>query len=195
MNKISKYFIRGLVYLAPLGFTIYIAYGIIGWLNDLVHIGIPGVGLILALVIITLLGYLGSLLISSPLIVWFERILVKIPIISILYTSIKDLVNAFAGDKNKFNKPVLVKFDKNLDVLKPGFLTAEDLTSIKLKDAVAVYMPHSYNFSGNIFIVPRENIIHVDVPSVDFMKFIVSGGVTHFSKEKRIIEHLKEEIN
>lgn len=183
MNKLGKYFIRGLVYLAPLVVTIYVAYSIIIGLNNLLNIGIPGVGLFLAIIIITILGYIGSLLISSPLIVWFEKILVKIPLISILYTSIKDLVNAFAGDKNKFNKPVLVKFDKNVDALKPGFLTAEDLSEIGLKEHVAVYMPHSYNFSGNIFIVPKENIISVDVPSVDFMKFIVSGGVTHFNQK------------
>ena len=182
MNNIGKYFVRGLVYLAPISLTIYIVYSIIIGLNNFLHIGIPGVGLLISVIIITILGYLGSLLISSPFIVWFERLLVKIPLISILYTSIKDLVNAFAGDKNKFNKPVLVKFDKNVDALKPGFLTAEDLSNIGLKDAVAVYMPHSYNFSGNIFIVPRENITPVDIPSVDFMKFIVSGGVSHFKK-------------
>ena len=183
MNLIGKYFVRGLVYLAPLSLTIYIAYSIIVALDKFLNIGIPGVGLLLAAVMITILGYLGSLLISSPFVVWFERMLVKIPLISILYTSIKDLVNAFAGDKNKFNKPVLVKFDKNVDALKPGFLTAEDLSEINLKDSVAVYMPHSYNFSGNIFIVPKENVIVVDKPSVDFMKFIVSGGVTHFNQK------------
>lgn len=182
MKKVSSYFIRGLVYLLPISLTIYIVYSLITWLNELLHIGIPGVGLVLAIVMITILGYLGSLLISSPLVKRFEQLFVKIPLISIIYTSIKDLVNAFAGDKNKFNKPVLVKFDKNVDAMKPGFLTAEDLTKINLKDSVAVYMPHSYNFSGNIFIVPKENIIHVDMPSIDFMKFIVSGGVTHFKE-------------
>jgi len=184
MNQLGKYFIRGLVYLAPLSLTVYIAYNIIVGLNGSLNIGIPGAGLLIAVIIITILGYLGSLLISSPFIVWFEKLLIKIPLISILYTSIKDLVNAFAGDNNKFNKPVLVKFDKNVDALKPGFLTAEDLSEINLKDHVAVYMPHSYNFSGNIFIVPRENIVVVDKPSVDFMKFIVSGGVTNFEKPK-----------
>ena len=184
MNKLGKYFVRGLVYLAPLSLTAYIAYNIIVGLNGFLNIGIPGVGLLIAIIIITILGYLGSLLISSPFLVWFEKLLVKIPIISILYTSIKDLVNAFAGDSNKFNKPVLVKFDKNVDALKPGFLTASDLSEINLKDHVAVYMPHSYNFSGNIFIVPRENIIPIDKPSVDFMKFIVSGGVTNFESSK-----------
>lgn len=183
MSGLTKYFVRGMVYLLPISLTIYIVYSLITWLNELLHIGIPGVGLLIAVVMITILGYLGSLLISSPLIAGFEKLFVKIPLISIIYTSIKDLVNAFAGDKNKFNKPVLVKFDKNVDAMKPGFLTAEDLSSLNLKDSVAVYMPHSYNFSGNIFIVPKENIIHVDIPSVDFMKFIVSGGVSLIDKK------------
>lgn len=181
MKELSKYFVRGLVYLAPISLTIYIAYSLITWLNELLHIGIPGVGLAIAMVMITFLGYLGSLLISSPLVAKIEKWFIKIPLISIIYTSIKDLVNAFAGDKNKFNKPVLVKFDKNLEALKPGFLTMEDLSNINLEDHVTVYMPHSYNFSGNTFIVPRKNIIPVDVSSVDFMKFIVSGGVTDFN--------------
>ena len=185
MNYIGKYFIRGLVYLAPIAITIYIAYNIIVGLNNMLNIGIPGVGLLVAIAIITILGYLGSLLISSPFVVWFEKLLIKIPLISILYTSIKDLVNAFAGDNNKFNKPVLVKFDKNVDALKPGFLTAQDLSEINLIGHVAVYMPHSYNFSGNIFIVPKENVIPVDKPSIDFMKFIVSGGVTNFDDKQQ----------
>ena len=168
------------MYLAPIGLTLYITYSLINGLNSLFNIaGLPGLGLAIAIVIITLLGYLGSLLISSPLVSKIEKWFVKIPLISIIYTSIKDLVHAFAGDQNKFNKPVLIKFDDNVDALKPGFLTAEDLSNIGLNDHVAVYMPHSYNFSGNIFIVPRKNVQLLDVPSVDFMKFIVSGGVTN----------------
>ena len=84
-------------------------------------------------------------------------------------------------------------FDKNVDAMKPGFLTAEDLSSIDLKGHVAVYMPHSYNFSGNIFIVPKENVIPVNIPSVDFMKFIVSGGITHFKNTDSIKEDIKKE--
>ena len=187
MKGLSKYFVRGLVYLAPISLTIYIAFSLITWLNGLLHIGIPGVGLLIALVLITILGYLGSMLISSPMVATLERWFIKIPLLSIIYTSIKDLVNAFAGGSNKFNKPVLVRFDKNVDAMKPGFLTATDLSSINLKESVAVYMPHSYNFSGNIFIVPKENVIPVDVPSMDFMKFIVSGGITHFNEKTNIV--------
>lgn len=186
-SKITKYFIRGLVYLAPIGLTVYIIVGIITWLNNLLHIGIPGVGLAIALVLVTLLGYLGSMFISSPFFDKIEKMLLKIPLFNIIYTSIKDLVNAFAGDKNKFNKPVLVKFNKSDEVYKPGFITGDDFNVLKIEGFVSVYLPHSYNFSGNIFIVPIENIIKVEgIASVDFMKFIVSGGVTHLPNKSSL---------
>ena len=195
LKSIPKYFVRGLVYLAPIGITIYIAYTIVTSVNEILHIEeYPGLGPAIVLFLITLLGFLGSLLISSPLINRLEEWIIKIPLVSIIYTSIKDLVGAF-GDKNKFNKPVMVQFDKNMDVFKPGFVTQEDLSALDLDGFVAVYMPHSYNFSGNIFMVPKENVKQVDrVASVDFMKFVVSGGVTPIKPKlhKGRVEKLRE---
>jgi uncharacterized membrane protein len=113
-----------------------------------------------------------------------ESLLQKAPLINLVYNSLKDLVDAFVGDKKKFNKAVLV--DLGNGCLKPGFVTAESLAIDSMLDGptgaegdawVAVYFPHSYNFSGNVYVVRRSQTRSVDAPSADFMKFIVSGGV------------------
>jgi uncharacterized membrane protein len=178
MKQLTGYFIRGLIYLAPLGLTVYIAYAAIKFLDNLLPFDTPGVSLVIVIMLITMLGFIGSFLISSPVIRFFEKILEKTPLVNIVYTSIKDLVNAFTGEKSKFTKPVLVKFDKNIEAYKPGFVTDESLEKFGNSNLVAVYMPHSYNFSGNVFLVPKENVKRLDVSSVEFMKYIVSAGVS-----------------
>jgi uncharacterized membrane protein len=95
-----------------------------------------------------------------------------------LYTSVNDLFAAFVGKEKRFKYPVLVKVNTISNLEKIGFITAEDLSEMKIVDKVAVYFPHSYNFSGELFIVPRELITPLDIPSSEAMKFIVSGGIT-----------------
>ena len=82
------------------------------------------------------------------------------------------------GEKKKFTKPVLVKVNMISDLEKMGFITTSDLSDLNIKDKVAVYFPHSYNFSGEMFIVPSEHITPLDLPPAEVMKFIVTGGVT-----------------
>ncbi len=182
MKRISKYFIRGLIYLAPISVTIYTLHYIITKLDGIVESKIPGVSIALVLMSITILGFIGSLVISSPIVSFLEKLLIKIPLVNILYTSTKDLVHAFAGEKNKFTVPVMVQFDPKMELYKPGFVTNENLDQIDMAGKVAVYLPLSYAFSGNVFIVPIENVQKVDVPAVDYMKFIVSGGVSGLNK-------------
>ena len=166
------------MYLTPIVITIYTIYKIVMFLDSLLQFDTPGISLALVLMLIVLLGFIGSMIISSPIIRFSERVLIKIPLVNILYTSTKDLVNAFSGEKSKFTVPVMVRFDKNMDLYKPGFVTNENLEKINMQGKVAVYLPMSYAFSGNVFIVPIENVEKIDVPAVDYMKFIVSGGVS-----------------
>ena len=77
----------------------------------------------------------------------------------------------------KFNKPVIVLVNKSLGLEKLGFLTEEDLSLIGEKKKMAVYFPHSYNWSGELFLVPKELIRPIEVPPAEVMKFIVSAGV------------------
>ena len=101
----------------------------------------------------------------------------KTPLLNLIYTSIRDLLSAFMGKEKKFNQPVLVKVNIISDLEKVGFITQRDLSDFGIKDKVSVYFPHSYNFSGEMFIVPVEQVKPLNIPPSEAMKFVVSGGV------------------
>ncbi len=201
MNKQTKkfvaYFLQGLLYVAPLGITLYILYFIFNFLDGLVqgfiqkilHINIPGLGLIAFILFITLLGYIGKSIIFRPVSIFIGGVVRKTPGLNLLYSSIKDLLSAFVGKEKKFNKPVLVKVNTISELEKIGFLTQEDLNELGIKDKVAVYFPHSYNFSGELFIVPSEHVKPINLSSAEAMKFIVSGGVAWTGKESEASGH------
>ncbi|MFW5761801.1 MAG: DUF502 domain-containing protein [Cyclobacteriaceae bacterium] len=176
-TRVFRYFFRGLLFIVPLALTVYILIESIQWLDGLIPVNIPGLGLLIILVTVTFFGYLGSTLLVKPFFDIMERLIIKLPLANIIYTSLKDLMVAFVGDKRKFNQAVLVIMNADCGIHKLGFITQDDLTHLGMPGKVAVYLPHSYNFSGNLFIVPRENIIPLDAPGADVMKFIVSGGV------------------
>lgn len=186
MRKLINYFIKGLLLVVPVALTIYILVIGIGWLDGLIEIPVPGLGMFIILGVTTLLGYLASLFFVEPFFVLFERIMQRIPIINIIYSSFKDLLSAFVGEKRKFEKAVLVTVEKNSNLKKPGFITADDLSSIGLPGMATVYFPHSYNFSGNVFIVDKTLIEPIDAPSTEVMRYIVSGGVSGSIKMKSL---------
>ncbi|AMQ54886.1 DUF502 domain-containing protein [Algoriphagus sanaruensis] len=176
-RRVISYFFRGLLFLTPLAITIYVIYQIFLFLDNLIPVPIPGIGILMVLGLITFVGYLASLFFTKPLFDWFERAVFKIPLVNLLYTSIKDLMGAFVGEKKKFSSPVRVQVSES--VFRLGFITQEDLTILGEPDLVAVYFPHSYNVSGNVFLVKREKITPLKgVKSSDVMKFMVSGGVS-----------------
>lgn len=180
MKKLLNYFINGLIFTVPIGLTIYIIYSVFSFIDNLLPFSkFPGLGIILIITIITVLGFLGNRFITKPISIFIEKLLLKTPLIKIIYTSIKDLMSAFVGSEKKFTNPVLVKVNNISDLEKIGFLTQENLKDIGVEGKkVAVYFPHSYAFSGELFIVPTENVRSIDAKSADIMKFIVSGGVS-----------------
>jgi uncharacterized membrane protein len=106
--------------------------------------------------------------------------MVRAPLIKIIYTAVKDLVSAFVGQKKRFNKPVLIKVSSESALEKIGFVTNDDLSIIgQSNEKVAVYLPHSYAWSGNLFIVPADHITPIKASSTEVMKFVVSAGVTN----------------
>lgn len=182
MNRLTsflvKFFLRGLLFVAPVGVTIYTLVASFRWIDSLLPLEeYPGAGLAIILVSVTLIGYLGSSFVVKPFFQSLEKLLFRLPFVRILYSSLKDLISAFVGDKKKFNQPVLVLMNRDASLHKLGFITQNDLTDFGIADKVAVYVPHSYNVSGDLFIVPRENITPVNHSSTAIMKFIVSGGV------------------
>ena len=176
-HRVLSYFFRGLLVLTPLAVTCYVIYVIFVFLDGLIPVPFPGIGILMVIGLITFTGYLASLFFARPVFEWVERGLFKIPLVNLLYTSIKDLMGAFVGDKKKFSEPVVVQISDTISRF--GFLTQEDLGTIGLTDMVAVYFPHSYNVSGNVFLVKRDKITPLKgVKSSDVMKFMVSGGVS-----------------
>ncbi len=187
MTKIIRYFIQGIIITVPVAITLIIVYKVIAWVGSLFTMfGIiinpvidPFIIIFTAILLIFLMGLLGSSIILRPLFSLFDNILEHTPFIKTVYSSIKDLLSAFVGSKKRFNKPVLITINKENNIQQLGFITQEDLSELNItKGTVAVYVPLSYSFSGNLIIIPADHITVVNASSSEVMKFIVSGGVT-----------------
>lgn len=183
MKRLFRYFLNGFLITAPIALTIYIILAMLNWLDELFDLNIagyhiPGLGILVMLLLLTLIGFIGSSFLVRPLFIVTERIFNRVPIVSIIYSSIKDLFDAFVGDNQKFNRPVLVKMQAEPLLYRVGFVTQDSLVSINLDDKMAVYFPDSYNFSGKLWLVPQENVTYLELPSSEVMKFVVSGGVS-----------------
>ena len=178
LNTLLAYFIRGLLLVVPFALTGYIISLALNWIDGLIKLNIPGLGMAILLVAITFFGYLGSTLLVRTIFDLIEKLFIRIPLISIIYTSLKELIVAFVGNKKRFDKPVLVMLDKQERIQKLGFITQHELNRLHLPGSVAVYLPHSYNFSGDLYIVPKDTITPLDIAGTEIMKFIVSGGIT-----------------
>lgn len=184
-KRLLSAFFQGLLVVVPITVIIYVVYRLFFFLDELIPMDIPGLGLLVLLTGITALGFLFSTFITQPIVNWANSLLDRVPLVKTIYTAIKDLLSAFVGKKKSFSQPVLVKMNRESDIEKPGFITNEDLSSLNIPgDKIAVYLPHSYNFSGNIYIVPRANVTPLDANTGELMKFIVSGGVTDLTKKE-----------
>ena len=194
-STIITYFFRGLLITVPLGGTIYIVISFLEWMDSLLDFRTQGVGIVVILISVTFIGYLTSLFVARSFFEWFERLLLRLPMVGLIYTSIKDLMAAFVGEEKKFSKSVLVKLNSENEVYRLGFITAEDLSLLGIHDLIGVYFPHSYNISGNLYLVPAKNITPIQYDnSADLMKFIASGGVSELlvteNKEQEFGEDL-----
>ena len=179
MKYILRYFLQGLLLVIPSCFTIYILFSVVRWLDGILPIELfPGLRILIILAFITITGLIGSSIIARPAFNFIEYYMYKIPLINLIYSSTKDVIGAFVGDKKKFNHPVLVRMQKGEEIYRIGFVTRENLDTINIKDMMAVYFPDSYGFTGNLYIVSKDNIKEMNAPSSEVMKLIVSGGVS-----------------
>jgi uncharacterized membrane protein len=179
MTRLLNYFLRGLVFVAPVALTVYVAWWVFDWIDSWLGVPIPGVGFVLTLALITLVGFLGSNLITRGLLGVVERLFTKLPFVRLLYASTRDLLDAFVGEKRRFETPVMVALVPGGTAKVLGFVTQTTLAKLGLVDHVAVYLPQSYNFAGNVIIVPSSQVERLDADSSAVMAFIVSGGVTN----------------
>lgn len=197
LRKMLQYFLQGLVVLAPIGITLWVVLGLFnfvdGILPNIVHTvapsylpldaqgnieKVPGLGFVVVVLLVLIVGWVSSLFVVGRLVAVLDTVLEKTPGIKFIYSSVKDFLEAFAGNKKKFDKPVLVNVDA-ADVWRIGFITQASSAEFGMADHVTVYVPHSYAISGITYIVPKDHIrLLTNINAAEAMKYAVSGGVT-----------------
>jgi uncharacterized membrane protein len=186
MKKLVDYFIKGLVIFVPIALTVFLlvwAFTSLDAAFRAVFRGvfekeIPGLGLLLTVVLIVVIGFIASNFLGRKFFALIEKIFKGLPLVKLLYSAVKDMIEAFAGEKKSFDKPVLATIVPGAAVKVVGFVTRDSLENLGLSDYVAVYLPQSYNFAGNVLLFPKEAIEPLDIDSSQAMAFIVSGGVS-----------------
>ena len=178
VNDLPRNFLEGLLILVPVVTTLSVAWLVVQAVDGWLKIPIPGVGFLVTLGLITLTGRYASTVFVQKVLDMMERVLVKAPFVKLLYTSIKDLIEAFMGEKRRFDQPVLVSLSPEGHGEAVGFVTRTDLEFLGLLDHVAVYFPQSYNFAGHLLVFPKDQVRPLEAESSEVMAFIVSGGVS-----------------
>jgi len=197
-KRLLQFFFQGLIVLAPIAVTLWVVLGLFQWVDgflpNLINTlfpsaldknldgslrKIPGLGFVVVVLLVLLVGWLSSLFVVGRLVSVFDTILENTPGIKFIYSSVKDFLEAFAGNKKKFDQPILVNVDAT-DVWRIGFITQKDSAHFGLADFVTVYVPHSYAISGITYIVPPTRIkkLPKGLGASEAMKYVVSGGVT-----------------
>lgn len=184
-GTVLKYFLRGLLIVIPVVTTLWILWKVFDIVDRLLPLrelvpgyAVPGVGFVIIVLLVTLVGILTTNLLAAQALALADRIFARLPFVKLLYSSIKDVTEAFVSEKKKFDKPVLLSLGEGVGASVIGFVTQEDLAEFGLRDRVAVYVPQSYNFAANLLLVPRSRVTAIDKPSSEVMAFVVSGGVT-----------------
>jgi uncharacterized membrane protein len=191
LSALLRYFIKGLLIVVPLGAAFLLIFWAVKSIDDALNLSgmlwtdpktgkpvyIPGLGILNVLVIILIAGILVTNVVTEPIKRWFYRWLNRLPLLKFLYSSIKDLTEAFVGEEKKFNEPVLVEVNE-FGLKKIGFIVQKDLSALNLPGDVAVYFPYSYSFAGQVVIISADKVKPIDKSAADMMKFVISGGVS-----------------
>ncbi len=178
MTKLFKYFLQGIIVVAPLGITVWICVQIFKTIDSWLGLSVPGLGFVVTIVLITLIGILTSSIVTRRAVTALEAAFERVPFIRLLYTSTKDMLNAFVGEHRRFDKPVLVSISADGAIKLVGFLTGESLASLGAADHVTVYVPQSYGFAGHIILLPASRVQRIDAEAANVLAYIISGGVT-----------------
>jgi uncharacterized membrane protein len=203
LRPLLQYFFQGLIILAPIVLTAWAVISLFNFIDGILPnllntlfpsiVGVdangdpkryPGLGFLVVIAIVILIGYLSSSFVFGRIVHFFDLLLEKTPGVKVIYTTLKDFFEAFAGNKKKFNRAVLVCIEAE-DVWQLGFVTQQDVHEFGLHEYVSVYIPHSYAFSGRMYFVKRDRIRVVDhMNATEAMKFAISGGVAEAEEIK-----------
>ncbi len=193
-NLLAKSFFQGLLIIGPFALTIWIIWYIVSSIDNIIPTlserMYPGITFVIVIFGTALIGFLGNKFLLGRVVVdSVDYILEHTPGIKFIYTSLKDVMTSFVGDKKKFNQPVLIKTAELPEVWRIGFLTQSDLSSVGFPDYVSVYLPHSYAVSGWVVFVRATNIVVLEnVSAAQAMKFAVSGGVAGFHTDDNVFK-------
>ena len=192
--KIRNNFIAGIVVLIPIGITLYLTIFFIRVTgniipkelnpNNYLPFNIPGVEILIALFFITLIGWLSLSFLGKKFFELFNRILKKIPILRTIYSAIGQMTESFTKTDNKQKSVVLLEYPRK-GVWAVGFATKENTGIIKEKvkeDLINVFVPTTPNpTSGFLLMIPKKDLIYLDVTFEQASKFIVSAGTTNIN--------------
>ena len=190
-RKAASYFLQGLLFIIPIGVTVVAVVWFVNLMDELIlpfieqviPIHIPGLGIIVAFLCLAILGYIISKFISISAVNWLDSLMKRAPLVKVIYFAVKDLITVFFGKEDKMGKPVKVLVQRDPIQYKFGFVTRNDLSEFKLgQEMISVYFPFSYGVMGNQMAVARKDVEYLDVPASEVMKFIVSGGVVSKSE-------------
>jgi uncharacterized membrane protein len=189
-RALLRYFFKGLIIVVPMGAALFLIYWAVSSIDNTLNLSdilwhdskgkpiyIPGLGILNVVVIIIVAGILVTSVVTDPIKRWFNRWLNRLPLFKFLYSSIKDLTEAFVGDEKKFNEAVIVEVNE-FGLKKIGFIVQKDLTALNLPGDVAVYLPYSYSFAGQVVIISADKVKPIGRSAADMMKFVISGGVS-----------------
>jgi uncharacterized membrane protein len=176
MNWLIRNFLRGLVIVVPIAATAWLIYVAFTRLDQLLQIDTPGLGLLILLAAIVTIGALAGNFVGRRFFALTETLFTKAPIVRIVYAAIKDLLEAFVGNKRRFDRPVTIHVSEGIRAF--GFITRDDLTALGLPGDVAVYVPFSYTWDGCLIVVAKERVKALEADSASVMALVVSGGVS-----------------
>jgi uncharacterized membrane protein len=192
-KRILRYFIQGLIILAPIAVTAYVLYWLFEKVDSILrpYVNIPGLGFIIIIAFILLVGWISSQFLVGGVIGFFDQFMGRAPVIKFIYSSTKDFFEAFAGDKKKFNQAILANTFAE-DVWVMGFITDEELRKLDMgSEFVSIYIPQAYHWAGQLFILPRNKVKKIEqITAGEAMKYAVTGGVVDLDAER--VQEIKE---
>ena len=190
-EHLRNWFFTGLLVLAPSAITIWVFYRFFNWVDNLLgrylrfaavdYRRIPGLGLLVTIVILLVVGFIAARVGQGPIVRLWDRLLMRIPGVGIVYGSTKSLGEAFLSQKEEtFRKVVLVQWP-HPGIWRVGLLTGHVAQHVKDRigqDVSCVFVPHTPNpASGFVHYVPKQDLVELDWSVEDGLKVIVSGGV------------------
>ena len=200
-KRLAGNFLQGLLFIAPIAVTMFAVVWFVNliddlfnpWLSELLPIHIPGIGILISFILLALIGYVVSNLISRSAIGWFEKMMNRAPLVKVIYFSVKDIMNVFFKKEDQLGQPVKVLVQKNPKQYRLGFVSGAELNHMGFEESmIAVYLPFSYGIMGNLLYVEKEDVAFLDMQPSDVMKLIISGGMTKLNKHSETQDQIED---